>query len=88
MTPEAIVRALAAANPLCEHDFGSDCSLCGAPLIAIEVAAHEPDCPWRQACEWVAAHPPIPPHSADDFFETLGYGVPRQSEHGTGGGER
>jgi len=52
MTAEQIVRALAAADPICE-DAWYGCGLCGS--VGVQADPHEPDCPWRLAVEWVAA---------------------------------
>lgn len=52
MTPEQIVRALAAADPVVivpGAPWGFECGLCGA-----RTGGHTPDCPWRLAVEWVA----------------------------------
>ncbi len=62
-TPEAIVRALAAADPR-HHIEGTawqiTCGLCSPVARPDSRAApttegHEPDCPWRLAVEWCAA---------------------------------
>lgn len=59
MTPEAIVRALAAADPTAEIGEGErtsiECVLCGGELQFPHGVCHELDCPWRLAVEWVAA---------------------------------
>ncbi len=52
MTPEAIVRALAAATEPIDASYKL-CALCGGRY---EDDPHEPDCPWRLAVEWVAAN--------------------------------
>jgi hypothetical protein len=68
---ERIVRALAASNPvdyvewLQKHkSSGLWCALCHATMgehetgwtgAGMPLARHEPECPWRQACEFVAA---------------------------------
>jgi hypothetical protein len=53
MTPEQIVRALAAAD-LTVQDHGlTGCALCDRYLPVL-TADHEPDCPWRLAVEWVS----------------------------------
>lgn len=55
MSPEEIVRALAAVKPAC-CDATECCTLCdGHGWQASE--GHEPDCPWRLAVEWVEANP-------------------------------
>ncbi len=51
MTPEEIVRALAAANPVSDHDFFSNhCPLCDAQTPNL---THAEDCPWILATTWV-----------------------------------
>ncbi len=54
MTPEKIVRALAAADPM--QTYEDDCALCSSAVAPGD--PHEPDCPWRLAVEWVASHEP------------------------------
>ncbi len=65
MTPEQIVRALAAADPVAydgdRWDGDYACTLCDGRWserggdVAARASSHEPDCPWRLAREWVAA---------------------------------
>lgn len=53
-TAEAIVRALAGADPNFRgHDPEHECALCGV-LGARTPDAHKPTCPWRMARAWVA----------------------------------
>lgn len=53
---EAIVRALAKADPNFRgHDVQHECALCGV-LGATAPEGHKPSCPWAQARAWVAAH--------------------------------
>ncbi len=64
MTPEEIVRALAATKrPIAEGIGCLYCALCGDSWRADDVAAipssHRPACPWRLAVEWVEANPRI-----------------------------
>lgn len=64
MDAEGIVRALAAKDaPLDPEVF--DCILCRAgwvagtdPELQQDPQRHAPECPWRLAREWAAAHPP------------------------------
>lgn len=61
MDAELIVRALAAADAPVEAEFGM-CMLCPMEFRTLDErykdpSAHEPDCPWRLAREWVAANP-------------------------------
>ncbi len=54
----AIVRALAAScSPI--SDYRYECLLCQRDVGSYGAlpSAHASDCPWRLACEWVAAHP-------------------------------
>lgn len=58
VTPEAIVRAIAAADPVVYRgDYHYVlCSMCGVEKWPrFDVDEHKPDCPWRLAAEWVAA---------------------------------
>ncbi len=58
MTPEAIVRALAAADPFYRDDEDDlTCGLCGAwgPYDDGRELPHKPDCSWRLSVEWVTA---------------------------------
>ncbi len=64
MTAEQIVRALAARGPVAEVITAADehrhCTLCHVergPAVPLDDFNHQPDCPWRLAVEWVAAHP-------------------------------
>jgi hypothetical protein len=54
---EQIVRALAAASqPTWQvGDDYDECTLCGAHGAGYYHDLHQPGCPWRQACEWVAS---------------------------------
>ena len=54
---EAIVRALAAAHPVGEDNSGTAvCMLCAGQSVTYDPPAHDADCPWRLAVEWVANH--------------------------------
>jgi hypothetical protein len=60
MDTEQIVRLLAAdLAPEDDDQLGNQvCALCDAyAQVGDELAWHKPDCPWRLAREWVAAHP-------------------------------
>lgn len=53
---------MAAANPVAfDNQEERICALCEAEerrdCYLEDVACHDPDCPWRLAREWVAAHP-------------------------------
>jgi hypothetical protein len=55
MSPQDIVRALAAADPI-QHSEDPDafahwCVLCDTSN-PVDARDHEPDCPWRLAVEW------------------------------------
>jgi hypothetical protein len=49
-----IIRALAAAEPVACIGEDLVCALCDSDRWVPDMD-HEPDCPWRQAVEWVAA---------------------------------
>jgi hypothetical protein len=62
MDAERIVRALATTDPA-DYDT-HECRLCGnvswnsdGPEQQVRALLHKPDCPWRLARAWVAAHP-------------------------------
>jgi hypothetical protein len=66
MDAERIVRALASADPKAFSSFEERvCGLCWAKPVTgdiedvelLDPTKHKPDCPWRLAKEWVAAHP-------------------------------
>jgi len=50
-----IVRALAGTDP--REDDSGWCHFCEGQVDHPDAAHHEPTCLWRQAAEWVAAHP-------------------------------
>lgn len=55
---EAIVRSMAGADPVMEVEGQAICRFCLRPQwYPPEDPAHEPDCPWHLAREWVAEHP-------------------------------
>ncbi len=59
VTPEAIVRALAAKNPVAYNRvaYADACTVCLAERGVVTGLHHHSDCPWRLAVEWVAANP-------------------------------
>lgn len=52
---EAIVRALATADPTTDDPSWWECGLCDKALPATP-DDHMADCPWRLAVEWVRSH--------------------------------
>ena len=53
---DAIIRALAAHEPLGSKDCTNECVFCGCwGDEEYPVRQHEEDCPWRMASEYVAA---------------------------------
>jgi len=59
MDAEQIVRTLAAGDFPWDGKEG-DCALCYGPEFtqdSLDLSTHKPDCLWRLAREWVAAHP-------------------------------
>jgi hypothetical protein len=65
MTPEQIVRALAAADPTVyeEAEERFACTVCGdykRERGYLDLEDHAADCPWRLAVEWVSAQAAAP----------------------------
>jgi len=59
MSPEEIVRKLAAAQPPISSSMdGPCCALCDTYPPHRELTQHSPRCPWRMAREWVEQNPP------------------------------
>lgn len=66
-SPEQIVRALAAAEPI----YDGHCAMCHVHRLDDE---HKPDCPWRLAVEWVAAQVVEDPDGrTGDYFRHRGH---------------
>lgn len=57
MDAEIIVRALAQASAPIDSEYDV-CKLCGSEFDHYKPSddGHEAACPWRMACEWVAAN--------------------------------
>lgn len=72
MTAEEIVLALAKREPPTDTEW-DNCKLCWVDFgrrtgREDDPANHEPDCPWRLAREWVAAHPVAEPWTRHSLY--------------------